>query len=204
VPRKVRIKPRRRKPRFALVVCASLTLAVALNVAMRNDPGHRQADATVVEARSGGDRTSAVLDAPAVDRELVEAIQRELGAKGYEPGSADGAPTLQTRAAVLAFETDIGRPLTGMPSEAILKELLFGATIVAKGLGAPKVTGEGTRLVREIEVLLAKAGFDPGAVDGKLDASTAKAIKRFEAVSGLPPTGRIGGKLASRLAALAS
>jgi peptidoglycan hydrolase-like protein with peptidoglycan-binding domain len=189
--------PKRRKPRLALVVCGGLTLAVAFNVALRDEPGQSPAPGDSSQASA----TVAGLGASAPDAELVAAIQRELEAKGYAPGDADGQPRLPTRAAVLAFETDIGRPLTGVPSEAILKELLFGATIVAKGLGAPKVTGEGARLVREIEQRLEAAGFDPGAVDGKLDTSTAKAIKRYEAAHGLKETGRIGGKLAVRLAA---
>lgn len=190
--------PKRGRPRLAMVVCAGLTLAVAINVAMRDEPGH--VPAVVPADGLTDDVSSAALDAAAPDRELTIAIQHELKAKGYAPGNEEGKLTLATRAAVLAFETDIGRPLTGMPSEAILKELLFGATIVAKGLEAPKLTAEGARLVREIEARLQSAGFDPGSVDGKLDTSTAKAIKRFEAASGLKQTGRIGGKMAGRLA----
>lgn len=195
--RKAKPQPRRRRPRFATMVCAGLTLAVAANIAMRDEPGHLPAAAPAGESSDAA--SSAALDATGPDRELTVAIQHELKAKGYAPGNADGELTLATRAAVLAFETDIGRPLTGMPSEAILKELLFGATIIAKGLEAPKLTAEGSRLVREIEARLQRAGFDPGTVDGKLDTSTAKAIKRFEAANGLKPTGRIGGKMAGRL-----
>jgi peptidoglycan hydrolase-like protein with peptidoglycan-binding domain len=199
LPRHTRIRPERRKPRLALVVCAGLTLAVGINIATRNQPGQRPLDRMAVEDVGRVDATSAALGVPQADPELIRAIQRELEARGYAPGGASGTLELETRAAVLAFETDIGRPLTGVPSEAILKELLFGATIVAKGLGAPKVTGEGARLVRKIEALLKQAGFDPGAVDGKLDASTAQAIKRFETAHGLESTGRIGGKMAARL-----
>ncbi len=179
------------------MVCAGLTLAVATNIAMRDEPGHSTSVAPA--DGSSGEVASAALDVTAPDRELTVAIQHELKAKGYAPGNAEGELTLATRAAVLAFETDIGRPLTGMPSEAILKELLFGATIIAKGLEAPKLTAEGARLVREIEARLQSAGYDPGTVDGKLDTSTAKAIKRFEAANGLKQTGRIGGKMAGRL-----
>jgi peptidoglycan hydrolase-like protein with peptidoglycan-binding domain len=201
VRRKARPELRRRRPRVATIICVGLTLAVAVNVALRDGPHHARASRPA-DTTGGAETTSAALGAPAPDRNLVAAIQRELEAKGYAPGSETGELTLPTRAAVLAFETDIGRPLTGVPSEAILKELLFGATIVAKGLGQPKVTGEGARLVREIEARLAQAGLEPGAVDGKLDASTAKAIARFEALHGMRQSGRIGGALAQRLLAV--
>jgi peptidoglycan hydrolase-like protein with peptidoglycan-binding domain len=179
------------------MVCAGLTLAVAVNIALRERPSHSRTTRPA-EVAAGSPARSAALDIQ-VEPQLVAAVQRELEAKGYQPGSETGELTLATRAAVLAFETDIGRPLTGVPSEAILKELLFGATLVAKGQGAPEVTAEGAGLVREIEVRLEQAGFAPGAVDGKLDASTARAIKRFETAHGLTETGRIGGKLAQRL-----
>lgn len=195
--RRSKLVPKRRRPRFATMVCAGLTLAVAANIAMRDEPGH--APSAVPASESSEEVTSAGIDVTPPNRDLTVAIQHELKEKGYAPGNVDGELTLATRAAVLAFETDIGRPLTGMPSEAILKELLFGATIIAKGLEAPKLTAEGARLVREIETRLERAGFDPGSVDGKLDTSTAKAIKRFEAANGLKQTGRIGGQMAGRL-----
>jgi peptidoglycan hydrolase-like protein with peptidoglycan-binding domain len=181
---------------MATMLCVGLTLAVAINIALRDKPSHVRTPAEVVDASA---QQSAALDASAPDSQLVAAIQRELEAKGYAPGNETGELTLATRAAVLAFETDTGRPLTGAPSQAILKDLLFGTTLVVKGLGAPKVTGEGTELVREIETRLRQAGFDPGAVDGNLDASTTRAIERFEAAEGLKQTGRIGGRMASLL-----
>ncbi|MEZ5923895.1 MAG: peptidoglycan-binding domain-containing protein [Hyphomicrobiaceae bacterium] len=191
----------RRKPRFALMLCAGLTLAVMLNIAMRNDPGPSSRAPAPSGLAAESDVASAGLEVHAPEAELVSAVQRELQAKGYAPGDDGGKLTLQTRAAVLAFETDTGRPLTGMPSEAILKDLLFGTTIVAKGLEAPHVTGEGSRVVREIEARLLEAGFDPGAVDGKLDARTARAIKQYETAHGLEVTGKIGGQLVARLVA---
>ena len=197
VGRKAKPQAKRRRPCFATMVCAGLTLAVAVNIALRDEP--RRVPSGQQGESVSGEVVGAAVDAPAPDRKLIVAIQRELEAKGYAPGNEEGDLTLATRAAVLAFETDTGRPLTGVPSEAILKELLFGAAIAAKGPEAPKLTAEGTRLVREIEARLESAGFDPGAVDGRLDTRTANAIKRFEAAHGLKVTGRIGGRLAGRL-----
>ena len=49
-------------------------------------------------------------------RANIRAIQTELARRGYEPGVANGAAGLVTRAAVLAYEHDQGLPLTGDPS----------------------------------------------------------------------------------------
>lgn len=184
--------PNRRRPQAALVVCGGLTLAVALNVSMR--PEIRPTAPVSPEASSpAATRT--------VDPKLVAAIQQELDIQGYAPGKATGELTLETRAAILAYETDVGEPLTGLPSERTLKALLFGTTIVAMGLAPPEVTPEGRKLIREIEARLAHAGFDPGAVDGKLDTKLAEAIKSFEAAEGLKSTGRIGAGMVRRLPA---
>lgn len=183
---------KRRRPQAALVVCGGLTLAVAMNIAMRP------------EIRPGAVATS---EAPApdaaapVDRQLLTAIQQELEIQGYAPGKADGELTLQTRAAILAYETDIGQPLSGLPSEGTLKALLFGTTIVAMGLAPPEVTPAGRTVIREVETRLARAGYDPGVVDGRPDAKLAKAIKKLEAAQGLKPTGRIGAEIVRRLPA---
>jgi peptidoglycan hydrolase-like protein with peptidoglycan-binding domain len=187
--------PKRRRPKLALIVCGGLTLAVAVNIAMRPEV-HTAPAGTLA---GGDDRGTA----PA-GRELTAAIQQELEAKGYAPGKPTGKLTLETRAALIAYETDIGQPLTGMPSEATLKALLFGTTIVAKGLAPPELTAEGRAVIRAIEDKLAQAGYDPGAADGRLDAALAKAIKRFEAANGLKPTGRIGAELVRQLEAGAS
>ncbi len=181
---------KRRRPQAALVVCGGLTLAVALNIAMR--PEVRPGAVAISEAPPA--------DAAApVDHQLLAAIQQELEMQGYAPGKAAGELTLETRAAILAYETDIGQPLTGLPSEVTLKALLFGTTIVAMGLAPPEVTPEGQAVIRELETRLARAGYDPGVVDGKPDAKLAKAIKKLEAAEGLKPTGRIGAEVVRRL-----
>lgn len=185
--------PKRRRPQAALVVCGALTLAVAMNIAMR--PEHRPNPVAASDAPAAD-------EAAALDRQLLTAIQEQLEVQGYGPGKAAGELTLETRAAILAYETDIGEPLTGLPNEGTLKALLFGTTIVAMGLAPPKVTPEGRAVIREIETRLTRAGYDPGAVDGKLDEKLAKAIKKLETAEGLKPTGRIRAEVVRRLAAV--
>lgn len=62
-------------------------------------------------------------------------------------------------------------------------------------LGLPSVT------FVLIEQRLAKLGFEPGRVDGKLDQDTRKAIRRFQRAAGLPVTGYLNNLTVVRLIA---
>jgi hypothetical protein len=55
---------------------------------------------------------------------LTKDVQGLLSAVGYDPGPIDGYYGARTRAAVEAFETDMGRAATGAISEALRHELL--------------------------------------------------------------------------------
>src|SRR5688572_27007588 len=52
--------------------------------------------------------------------QLVTAIQRELAARGYGSGPADGRLGEDTRKAITAFQKDNGLPLTGQPTDELL------------------------------------------------------------------------------------
>ena len=55
------------------------------------------------------------------------------------------------------------------------------------------------RIIGGTQRLLVRLGYDPGPVNGQLDASTRKALLRFEAEAGLTPKGRISGVVMSEL-----
>ena len=139
---------------------------------------------------------------PAASPETVRALQRELAQRGYEPGAADGSIGLATRAAIMAFEQDQGIPVTGEPSEALLKRLLLGVT--PGDPLPPQPTREARQqveqIVRTVQETLAALGYMPGTIDGHLGAETDRAIREFEMDQGLVPTGRISGRLITRLA----
>lgn len=62
---------------------------------------------------------------------------------------------------------------------------------------APDVTAKN----KQIQAALKNAGYDPGAIDGKLGPRSKKAIKDFQAVNGLKADGKVGAKTWAKLSA---
>jgi peptidoglycan hydrolase-like protein with peptidoglycan-binding domain len=56
--------------------------------------------------------------------EIITDVQRELARRGYYDGPVDGIDGSKTDAAIRKFEKKVGLPLTGEPSEALLKTLV--------------------------------------------------------------------------------
>ncbi len=54
----------------------------------------------------------------------VQALQQRLNELGYDAGPADGLPGERTRAAILAFQRDIGTAVDGVPTQALLQKAL--------------------------------------------------------------------------------
>ncbi|MDD5072950.1 MAG: peptidoglycan-binding domain-containing protein [Candidatus Omnitrophica bacterium] len=52
---------------------------------------------------------------------------------------------------------------------------------------------------RQIQAALKNAGYDPGAIDGKLGAKSKKAIKEFQSANGLKADGKVGAKTWAKL-----
>lgn len=136
---------------------------------------------------------------------VTRAIQRELKSRGYDSGAADGVPGVVTRAAIMAFESDHGLPLTGQPSEKLLKYILLGVDRGAANTSdAGRVqTTVAEDVIRSVQVSLAKLGYRPGRINGALGPSTKMAIRAFEADQALPQTGRVSGPLVAKLGRLA-
>jgi peptidoglycan hydrolase-like protein with peptidoglycan-binding domain len=133
--------------------------------------------------------------------EVTRAVQRELKVRGYETGGADGSQSLMTRAAIMGFEYDHALPMTGKPSQRLLKAIILGdGARGARTVGSNGQSNEAADVIRSVQASLAKAGYKPGRVTGKLSPETMRAIRAFEADQALPETGRISGPLVSRLA----
>lgn len=143
------------------------------------------------EPRVGGGNTGS---------DVVKAIQRELTAKGYDPGETDGIEGVLTRAAVMAYQHDNGLPVTGQSSSELLQNVVLG-----NGNSGTRSTIDGTippetvNLIRGVQQILAELGYGPGPVDGVFGASTQKAIEAFERERGMTVKGRISGKLLREL-----
>jgi peptidoglycan hydrolase-like protein with peptidoglycan-binding domain len=160
-----------------------------------------EAEAATPSVLEGFGKPDASTTPAAGATEVTRAVQRELKIRGYETGSADGSQSLMTRAAIMGFEYDHALPMTGKPSQPLLKAIILGdGAHGARTVGSNGQSNEAADVVRSVQTSLAKAGYKPGRVTGKLSPETMRAIRAFEADQALPETGRISGPLVSRLA----
>jgi peptidoglycan hydrolase-like protein with peptidoglycan-binding domain len=125
------------------------------------------------------------------------AIQEELAAHGYRPGSADGVMGSQTRAAIEAYQRDAGLPITGVATKELLDHLKFAQPKVF----ASSSSGGGLdpALVREVQIELAERGYYHGELDGIAGKGTRQAVRDFQADAGLDVTGAVDQNLLSEL-----
>jgi peptidoglycan hydrolase-like protein with peptidoglycan-binding domain len=122
---------------------------------------------------------------------IVRAIQRELTRKGYNPGGTDGNASIETRAAIIAYEFDEGLPLKGEPSENILRSLIFGAASGTADLGQTDRFERRRDLVMQVQDTLAQLGYITGPSSGQFDSATRDAIRKFENDRELSGNGRL-------------
>ncbi len=120
----------------------------------------------------------------AMGRAYTHAVQKELIARGYAPGTPDGVEGPLTRQAVLAYQRDEGLRQTGRVSRELLDYMKFGISRV---------------VVRDVQRKLAASGYYAGAIDGLAGPMTRAAIRRFEADAGLPVTGVLDPRLSRSL-----
>jgi len=137
---------------------------------------------------------------PQPPRQLIRAIQRELGARKYFNGRPDGRLNIVTRAAIMAYELDYGQTLTGEASEALLHSILLGAALQGDD-GQGQVGPEAKAVIQHVQSLLTRAGFHDVVRSGKVDAATKRAIMTFERRFLMEPKGRISAELVQRLVA---
>ena len=119
-------------------------------------------------------------------------MQRELATLGYDVGAVDGSLSDKTRAAISAFQTKEGIAVTGLPSDDLLRQILFGHTVTSGGatgsLPSPdKIAATAAGPV----TVLAELGYRPGAIDGAWGTRTADAVKAFQRDHDIAETGRI-------------
>lgn len=130
--------------------------------------------------------------------ETVRAIQRELKELDFYPGQVDGKPSMLTTAAVVAYEQTQALPLTGEPSQSLLRALIIGpaAMPAATGYGMGVAPGSAAeKLMREIRQRLVALGYAVGHADGRLSLELIQAIRAFEADNGQRQTGRVTANL---------
>jgi peptidoglycan hydrolase-like protein with peptidoglycan-binding domain len=151
------------------------------------------------------------LDVQSAPEQLVTAIQRELASRGYGTGGpADGKLDEATRKAIAAFEKDKGLPVTGTPTDALLRYILLGETgfdgpstgsvTKAPDVAAPKSPAKADATVKRVQQTLANLGYAPGPVDGTMGDETERALSAFQRDRKLNQNGRITPELLKEMA----
>ena len=129
--------------------------------------------------------------------EDIRLLQVRLKDTGFDPGSIDGVWGTKTRSALLRFEAGCtmarGLPSTfereitaankrsPVPSE----EKKYPAVAKSAGIEPDKITHNGNwsfyrEKIREEQLRLRDAGFDPGPIDGILGPRTKAAMERYK------------------------
>jgi peptidoglycan hydrolase-like protein with peptidoglycan-binding domain len=135
---------------------------------------------------------------------LVRAVQRELAARGYDPGAEDGRASDKTKAAISAYEKDHGLPVTGAATDGLLRHILLGdpvAPAAATGSvsGSSKANAKQGFDVKAVQQVLADLGYAPGPIDGTLGEGTKRAITAFQRDRKMPESGQVTPELLAEL-----
>jgi hypothetical protein len=138
-------------------------------------------------APENGDLPDLLEQDPSTPR-LYVALQRELALRGYSTQLRVRPNGL--RLGVLAYEFDNGLPLTGDPTDVLLKRILFDGNQGPRGVFADRAEFN-SKLVMEAQRMLAGLGFFRGTFSGRIDVWTSNAIRDFERHRGIPLTGRL-------------
>ena len=139
---------------------------------------------------------------------LVEEIQVALDNLGYNTGTKDGRMGQKTREAIKEFQESMGIKNTGYIDQRTWRQIEDirrtndgGASEDASRIEVRSAysekdipSGEFKPTTKEIQRTLKNAGFDPGAVDGKMGPRTQQAVKEFQRAKGLKVDGKVGAK----------
>jgi peptidoglycan hydrolase-like protein with peptidoglycan-binding domain len=151
---------------------------------------------------------------------LVSEVQTLLAEAGYYKLAVDGRPGQATDLAIRAFQRDHGLRVDGMATPLLLSQLRQGDDLAPASDSADQVASliEGTDpaatgavvsdaspdsadgdLVRQIQDRLARARIADVQPDGILGERTRAAIRTFEALEGMEPTGEPSTEILRRL-----
>ena len=97
--------------------------------------------------------------------------QEELAAIGAAEPAASEAPSVQAQASLPA---------------------------ITEGAPAETLQGEQARL-RDVQLALRAAGFDPGSADGRMGPRTRQAVRDFQVANGLEADGKLGPRTWAKL-----
>jgi len=122
----------------------------------------------------------------------IEELQSLLKLYGYNPGEIDGKMGVNTRNAIEKFQAANGLNVTRKADRQTWEKIKYYQDL--------NLIKDGKLNVSFIQATLAKAGFDPGPVDGKFGPKTMAAVKQFQQKHNLKEDGKIGYQTLSQLA----
>jgi peptidoglycan hydrolase-like protein with peptidoglycan-binding domain len=133
--------------------------------------------------------------------DTVRAIQRELRELNLFPGQIDGKASPIVHAAIVAYEQAQALPLTGEPSQSLLRDLIVGPSGRSHaGMGLGVVSGSAAeRLIRDIRHKLVTLGYPAGSGDSGITLELIQSIRAFERDNGMAQTGRVSAHLMVQL-----
>jgi peptidoglycan hydrolase-like protein with peptidoglycan-binding domain len=126
--------------------------------------------------------------------EIITDVQRELARRGFYDGPADGIHGSKTDAAIRKFEKKAGLPLTGEPSEALLKTMVQTPADGARGpspsAGKPRIDPIAALLPRleqsPTQQRSASSGGNADSIAAVPRAEPFAAAPRAEPIAALP------------------
>ncbi len=128
----------------------------------------------------------------------VRAAQRRLALAGFSPGPIDGRFGPLTWRAVVAFQAARGLRVDGIVGPHTWAALSPSQLALVPGAGYQP---GGSKLVSTLQRRLAARGYDPGPIDGRFGALTARAVSDFQAAHGLRADGVAGLQTLARVSA---
>ncbi len=200
--------PEVREPKFKAAVAKSPALPVQPPAKQQVTGLPEQPQINRIGRHSPGIRAERPLVEPEPEQtpDVIRLVQQRLLALGYEPGTNDGVTGLVTRGAIIAYEHDNGLPLTGDPSEPLLRHMQGtpGAKEAHLKHARQTRTPHAEQVQRTVQQSLAALGYFTVKVDGRPGEETQRAIREYEMDSGMVPTGRVSAQLLNRLARTSS
>jgi peptidoglycan hydrolase-like protein with peptidoglycan-binding domain len=150
------------------------------------------------------------VEASAPDPVMTQ-VQQELARLGLYAGDVDGLDGPRTRQAIADYEEKIGLPQTGVLNNRMITELL-GRPPMAKPADLPEVpplddaalqtasvVSAGDPVVSQVQAGMRAFGNDQIEIDGRMGPATSAAIREFQTLFGLKPSGEIDDALIEKM-----
>ena len=134
-----------------------------------------------------------ILGPEELQKSRIKTVQNLLEKNSFDPGSIDGKMGWRTRDAIKEFQKAKKLKVSGYIDTKTWAELNQPIKKDKKSISKQP------KNIREMQLALKRAGFDPGAIDGKMGAKTKRALMAFQKSKGLAVSGILDDKTAKEL-----